>query len=74
MPGKSIYLPEDVYRRLAEAKREGERFGDVINRLLAGPFLSEFGGAWSDETAERASEAARDGRERFEQKLGRFYG
>lgn len=74
MASKNISLPEDVYRRLLEEKREGESFGDVINRLLMGRPLSEFWGAWSEGMAERASEAVRDGRERSEEKLDRLYG
>ncbi len=34
MGSKKIAVREDVYRRLSEAKKEGESFGDVIEKLL----------------------------------------
>ena len=34
MTAKNLSVREDVYRRLAEAKREDESFSDVIERLL----------------------------------------
>ena len=34
MAAKNLAIREDVYRKLAEAKREGESFGEVIERLL----------------------------------------
>lgn len=73
MASKNISLPEDVYRKLAEEKREGESFGDVIDRLLRGRPLSAFWGSWSEETADRAFEAVREGRERSEEKLDRLF-
>lgn len=73
MASKNISLPEDVYRQLAEEKRAGESFGDVINRLLRSRPLSTFWGAWSDETADRALAARRDGRERADERLEQLY-
>lgn len=72
MATKNISLPEDVYRKLAEEKREGESFGDVIDRLLKGRPLSEFWGTWSEETAAETIEAVREGRARSEEKLERL--
>lgn len=34
MPTKNLAIREDVYRKLSEAKQEGESFSDVIERLL----------------------------------------
>ncbi len=34
MGSKKIAVREDVYRRLSEAKKEGESFSHVINKLL----------------------------------------
>ena len=34
MTAKNMAIREDVYRRLKEAKREGESFSDVIERVL----------------------------------------
>ena len=74
MASKNISIPDDVYRRLAEEKREGESFGDVIDRLMKGRPLSEFAGAWSEETANLARETIAVGRERSDEKLDRTYG
>lgn len=74
MASKNISIPDDVYRRLAEEKREGESFGDVIDRLMKGRPLSEFSGAWSEETVRAATETIREGRERSDEKLDRLYG
>lgn len=73
MATKTISLPEDVYQKLAEEKREGESFGDVIDRLLQVRPLSEFWGAWSDETAALALEATREGRTLSDQRVDRLY-
>jgi predicted CopG family antitoxin len=34
MTTKNLAIREDVYRRLAEAKRQGESFSDTIERVL----------------------------------------
>jgi len=34
MPTKNLAIREEVYRKLAEAKREGDSFSDVIERML----------------------------------------
>lgn len=34
MGTKNLAIREDVYRKLSEAKREGESFSDVIERLI----------------------------------------
>lgn len=73
MASKNISVPESVYDRLREEKKEGESFGDVIDRLMGGESLDEFWGAWSDETAEKARNAIREGRERTDEKHSERY-
>ncbi len=50
MARKSVAIREDVYRKLWEAKKEGESFSDVIETLLEkrGDLLSLWG-AWGDD-------------------------
>lgn len=45
MATKNLAIREEVYRKLAEAKREGESFSDAIERLLErrGSLLSLWG-------------------------------
>jgi predicted CopG family antitoxin len=73
MASKNISIPEPVYDKLREEKREGESFGDVIDRLMKGESLNEFWGAWSDETAEKARDAIREGRDQTDEKLSERY-
>ncbi len=49
MDSKSLAIREDVYRKLSEAKKEGESFSDVIEKLLErrGDLLSLWG-TWAD--------------------------
>ncbi len=50
MARKSVAVREDVYRKLSEAKKEGESFSHVIETLLEkrGDLLSLWG-AWGDD-------------------------
>ncbi len=50
MASKNLAIREDVYRKLSEAKKEGESFSDVIEKLLEkrGDLLSLWG-AWGDD-------------------------
>ena len=73
MGAKNISIPESVYRKLSEEKREDESFGDAIDRLLGGEPLSTFWGGWSDDTAVKAREAIQEGRDRTDRKLQRRY-
>lgn len=73
MASKNISVPESVYDRLREEKQEGESFGDVIDRLMGGESLDEFWGAWSDETANEARNAIREGRNQTNEKLSERY-
>lgn len=49
MTSKNLSVREDIYRKLAESKRDDESFSDVIERLLErrGSLLS-FWGALAD--------------------------
>lgn len=49
---KTISLSDDAYERLAERKREGESFSDVVRRLTAGVELRDYLGVLDDDTAE----------------------
>lgn len=49
MGTKQVRLDEDVYAKLADKKREGESFSDVIDRLTADWSLAEWGGWMSEE-------------------------
>ncbi|MDL5362655.1 antitoxin VapB family protein [Halalkalicoccus sp. NIPERK01] len=73
MGAKNISIPESVYERLKDEKRDDESFGDAIDRLLNSRPLGEFWGAWSEETADRAREAIRGGRERSNEKIAERY-
>jgi predicted CopG family antitoxin len=50
MARKNVAIREDVYRKLSEAKKEGESFSDLIEKLLEkrGDLLSLWG-AWGDD-------------------------
>ncbi|HEX9429704.1 MAG TPA: antitoxin VapB family protein [Candidatus Bathyarchaeia archaeon] len=50
MATKNLAIREEVYRKLSEAKTEGESFSDVIQKLLEkrGDLLSLWG-AWRDD-------------------------
>ena len=50
MATKNLAIREEVYRKLSEAKKEGESFSDVIEKLLQkrGDLLSLWG-AWADD-------------------------
>lgn len=73
MASKNISIPDETYRKLREEKRPDESFGDVIDRLLGRRDLAEFWGVWSDETATKARETIREGRERSDERLEELY-
>jgi len=54
MVSKTISLEKSAYERLKSAKREGESFSDVVNRLLGDrePSLLDFHALLSSEAAE----------------------
>lgn len=53
MGSRQVRLDEDVYAKLEDAKRPGESFSDVIDRLTSDWSLAEWGG-WMDESATEA--------------------
>lgn len=73
MGSKNISIPDDVYEKLREERRDDESFGEAIDRLLGRRPLSEFWGAWSDDTAERTRDAIETSRRRNEERLERLY-
>ncbi len=50
MASKNLAIREEVYRKLSDAKKEGESFSDVIEKLLEkrGDLLPLWG-AWGDD-------------------------
>lgn len=73
MGSKNISIPDDVYEKLREERRDDESFGEAIDRLLGRRSLSEFWGVWSDDTAERTRDAIETSRRRNEERLERLY-
>ncbi|WP_394348660.1 antitoxin VapB family protein [Halovivax sp.] len=72
MGSKNISIPDDVYEKLREERRADESFGEAIDRLLGRRELSEFWGAWSDDTATNAREAIAESRRRNDGRLERL--
>lgn len=73
MGSKNISVPDDVYEKLREERRADESFGEAIDRLLGRKRLSEFWGAWDDETAADARDAIATSRERSKERLEELY-
>lgn len=44
MGTKTISLSEEAYNRLKAAKKEGESFSDIVNRISPGVRLEEYWG------------------------------
>jgi len=60
MPFKTITITESAYRKFARAKRAGESFTDVIDRVFGGPSALDLVGLLDDEAGEgMAKESAR---------------
>ncbi len=58
MAHKTLTISEDAYKALAELKKEGESFTDLIKRItlpLKKKRLSEFAGRLDDEQFEKAA-------------------
>jgi len=70
---KNISIPEPVSGRLREEKKEGESFGDTIERLMKGESLDTFWGAWSDDIAANTRSAISEERDRSDEKLSERY-
>lgn len=66
MTTKNLAIREEVYRKLAEAKREGDSFSDVIERILdkRGSLLSLWGVLADSEEIARIGDEARKIRKR----------
>jgi predicted CopG family antitoxin len=64
MGTKTISLTEEAYERLKAAKKEGESFSDVINRISPGVRLEEYWGILDGEAGDELREAVADGRSR----------
>lgn len=73
MGSKNISVPDDIYEKLREERRADESFGEAIDRLLGRKRLSEFWGAWDDDTAEEARDAIAASRERSKDRLEELY-
>lgn len=59
MGSKTISLEDSAYQKLKAAKRPGESFSDVVNRILRGrePALSDFRGLLDKEAANELARA-----------------
>lgn len=62
MGTKTISLTEEAYEKLRAAKKEGESFSDVVERIAPGVRLEEYWGVLDDETAEDLRGAVEDTR------------
>lgn len=61
---KTISLTEEAYERLKAAKKEGESFSDVVNRISPGVRLEEYWGVLDDDAADELRETVAEGRDR----------
>lgn len=64
MGTKTISLTEEAYERLKAAKKEGESFSDVVNRISPGVRLEEYWGILDDDAADELRETVAEGRNR----------
>lgn len=64
MGTKTVSLTEEAYERLKAAKKEGESFSEVVNRISPGVRLEEYWGILDDEAGDELREAVVDGRSR----------
>ncbi len=66
MASKNLAIREDVYRKLSEAKKEGESFSDAIDRLLEkrGDLLSHWGALSESKHMAEIERSIRDTRRR----------
>jgi predicted CopG family antitoxin len=56
MGTKTIRLDDEAYERIANRKREGESFSDVVKRIAGERSLLELAGTLSDDGAETMRE------------------
>lgn len=64
MGTKTISLTEEAYERLKAAKKEGESFSDVVNRISPGVRLEEYWGILDEDAADELRETVAEGRDR----------
>jgi predicted CopG family antitoxin len=64
MGTKTIRLDDEAYERIAERKREGESFSDVVKRIAGERSLLELAGVLTDEETETMRETIDARRER----------
>jgi len=66
MTSRNIIVRDEVYRKLKQARREGESFGDVIERLLTkkSSLLPLWGTLSSSESIAEIEEESREIRKR----------
>ena len=64
MGTKTIRLDDEAYERIAERKREGESFSDVVKRITGERSLLELAGVLTDEETETMRETIDARRER----------
>lgn len=62
MGTKTISLSDEAYERLKAAKKEGESFSDVVNRISPGVRLEEYWGILDDGATEELRDAIEEGR------------
>lgn len=62
MGTKTISLTEEAYEKLRAAKKEGESFSDVVDRIAPGVRLEEYWGILDDEGAAELREAVEETR------------
>lgn len=71
MPFKTITIKESAYRRLSRARRPGESFTDVIDRLATPPSPLDLSGILSAKAGARLRRAVRAHRAQWERETGR---
>jgi predicted CopG family antitoxin len=64
MGTETIRLDDEAYERIAERKREGESFSDVVKRIAGERSLLELAGVLTDEETETMRETIDARRER----------
>lgn len=70
MSVKTITITEEAYRKLVRARREGESFTDVINRILGGPSILELAGILDPEVGDKVAEEVARMRREWDERVG----